>query len=1202
MAERVAYLEAVFGADITAFRRGTTQVRRELNLLSDVAGGLSRIGRDMTLMLSTPLVALGGAAVKVAGDFEASMRNVNSILFASEAELANLSSATLDFGATLRSGPVAAADALYAVVSAGFTDMESAMMVSQAAAQAAEAGLADLETTSEALSAAMLAYGANANDAAHFSDVLTRAVQVGVGEMESFAGSIGLMVSSGVGLGVTFDELAATQAFLTQRGLSASRAATSLNMAMVALMKPTEDMSAAFSQLGVRSGEELIQTFGGIQGAFEALQTVFGTDTAAITQAFGREQGARVARTLLNDLEAYGSAMEEFRDDVVGATGRALEEQYKSFPAMLERLGSAAAAAGVAIGDKLIPFLRPAVEGFRQLLLSVQDVPDEFLFFGIAVAGAVAAAGPLIWILGSILSPVGLLAAGVAGLGAAVAFNFGGARDAIVNFANTVLGPLTGVKDAITEFWQVLSGTTPEDPMQTVDSSGLVQGLTVALEQGQTVWDAWVAQGGESGTMTWTEFRTAFEAAANGTPLNLLQPGTYTVGGAGTNDALAGVRQSIHDALVFDQPESSLGDRLSAAVTAAWPMMQEALNGIANNVKTWFSNTFLPSFDAIGSDVLDAIAGIFAPQQMGISGPLDQAEQWMLSSNPNNIVESIKRFFSDTILTGLLGVGSEVTSNLPGITSSIQNLFSTVGTWIVDTGLPTLSYSIGYLAGSIGGLIVQAIQGLGQGGGGDLGQGISDTIISPLEDGFAAASADMGMEGFGEQLASKLTIVLMGVVPLLVSHLGAAGFMTGMATTIFGLLSKGLVGGFNLIASADTLIAPLITRVGSLITTAFTALANTNAVVGVRLAIMGLMSKASAGLSAAGGALSGIGTSIWGAVSGALATAGSAVTGALTAALGTTVGMAAAGLGVIYLAGKFMFETEAGQNLGNALRGLVDSVVGDPTFMTEVNRSFEDWLAGAIYNVGTVVAPDSDFVQNFGEIYGMGGDGTAPIELGAVIVPAEDADAQMQTMAQNAGMTFNEGFNSMLLSEENGFQTVLRTTLGPDGEIMGYIDTINQNGIPVLRTGFTGLSTDINDAALNAGIMETALMDHAAALEISYSNLLDGFLTDIGRARDELLTLGAMVDGLGPVNATPTPIDGARAGGGSVLPGKNYLVGENGPELLRMGSSGGTITPNALMQNRGGGTTVVQNTIMVDGAQDVDALLYQLERRGIYLQ
>ncbi|WP_413989359.1 hypothetical protein ACMDCR_25820 [Labrys okinawensis] len=42
----------------------------------------------------------------------------------------------------------------------------------------------------------------------------------------------------------------------------------------------------------------------------------------------------------------------------------------------------------------------------------------------------------------------------------------------------------------------------------------------------------------------------------------------------------------------------------------------------------------------------------------------------------------------------------------------------------------------------------------------------------------------------------------------------------------------------------------------------------------------------------------------------------------------------------------------------------------------------------------------------------------------------------------------------------------------------------------------------------------------------------------------------------------PGPVDGHKASGGSVGAGKRYLVGERGPELLQLGSAGGSITPN----------------------------------------
>ena len=57
--------------------------------------------------------------------------------------------------------------------------------------------------------------------------------------------------------------------------------------------------------------------------------------------------------------------------------------------------------------------------------------------------------------------------------------------------------------------------------------------------------------------------------------------------------------------------------------------------------------------------------------------------------------------------------------------------------------------------------------------------------------------------------------------------------------------------------------------------------------------------------------------------------------------------------------------------------------------------------------------------------------------------------------------------------------------------------------------------------------------------------------------------------------------------GGNVSAGKQYLVGERGPEILQMGRSGGNIIPNDKM---GGGTNVMINISAVD-ARGIDALL-----------
>lgn len=68
-----------------------------------------------------------------------------------------------------------------------------------------------------------------------------------------------------------------------------------------------------------------------------------------------------------------------------------------------------------------------------------------------------------------------------------------------------------------------------------------------------------------------------------------------------------------------------------------------------------------------------------------------------------------------------------------------------------------------------------------------------------------------------------------------------------------------------------------------------------------------------------------------------------------------------------------------------------------------------------------------------------------------------------------------------------------------------------------------------------------------------------------------------------------------RASGGPMLPGHSYVVGENHPELLTMGSMGGYVNPTVA----GGGSGVTINgNVVLPGVRDVDGFMREMARRS----
>lgn len=91
-----------------------------------------------------------------------------------------------------------------------------------------------------------------------------------------------------------------------------------------------------------------------------------------------------------------------------------------------------------------------------------------------------------------------------------------------------------------------------------------------------------------------------------------------------------------------------------------------------------------------------------------------------------------------------------------------------------------------------------------------------------------------------------------------------------------------------------------------------------------------------------------------------------------------------------------------------------------------------------------------------------------------------------------------------------------------------------------------------------------------ALLKSSLTNIINSLFKSLGSL---LSNQGGFLGSLG------SAFGGGHAMGGDVTPGKTYLVGEQGPELLQVGGAGGSIIPNNQIGGGGGGQniTVVQN-------------------------
>ncbi len=1208
MSQRIAYLEAVIGADITNFRRSMREVRSEVGVLSDTIDGIGHIGRNMTLAVTAPLVAMGTAAVSMASSFDASMRNVNSILGASEDSLAALSARTLEFGATIRSGPTAASEALYTVISAGVLDTAKAFAIMEASVATAEAGVADLQITTQALTSAMLAYGAGAEQAGHFSDVITRTVQVGVGEMGAFATAIGRNVSAARAAGISFDEFGASLAYLTQRGIRVDTASTALSSALRSLINPGEELSALFTELGVSSGTELIQTFGGLEGSLLALYEAADQDIPLLGSMF-TQQGTRAVTAMLNDIPALSRTFDEFYEATDGATSRAREQQLMSFAAQIDLLNSAVQALGIQVGSILMPIITPFIQHLTNAVGAIRQLPPQVLELGVAFGIAVAAAGPLLWLLSSLLSPVGLLIGAISLLAGAFANDFAGIRTTV----DEVVAAIDGAFTSLTTTAEESVGATLDDIAAIIGGVQQEVSIDIPLSAQMTLWDVYY-EDSEIGRQLRQMFDYDGFLQDAMTQLGVSDPRLIQVGDSLHFDmplemgfdlvastlptpgsSLSGA-QLARMLMPADDPsvavDMGLGERLKIALDAAWGVVQPKLGEIATNIIAGIRDTLLPGIDEIGSNIINWIAGGFAnsSNQLGNTS-FYKIFTSLLQGNFESAINAVIPGLGTALSTALGSMFPEgVGGAFPQLSAAITTLLNNAGKWLIDEGVPTISRAMGYVIGTAGSLMADFIRDLprilsSSGGDGEgIGTAFQDSVGQPFVEGVQDAITNAGGDlDVGDTIA---TVVAGVIATALAAQLAGALITHGVGGLVMGAIGKAITAaaGSTVLASAGAAIA------GALGTALMVALPI------VLVAAYVLSPEARSAIDDLGEAIADL---LFG--EGFMDAARRGLEDILTPILDPLMRQTI-DLQIRLSMANGTLTNEQGelqlQNLwGQGQNGLVEVgmiLSGNGVGAALIDAAQAEINASGEYIQAPLQLGALDYVSQDPSEFGAGFTGMpAPFDAP---VAASSAAAEFNTLLaeQIATGMVNQDFSASVEPFTNGF-------IGPVES--GFTSSFGEGG-PIVtswRTFQTNWNNGVFDMIATGGQMEKTVpqqFQRMATQSVPKIQTVIGKMNELITAVRTLMGLGASIN----ITAQVAGPSGARAIGGPVFAGNQYLVGENGPEIFTSPTSGMILPNSALRDNGGGGgDNYYTNEIAFYEVSDVDGIIYELERRGISL-
>ncbi len=418
-----------------------------------VGSQMQSAGAKLTAGLTLPIAGVGIAAIKAATDFNKSMANVATLIPGNTERVKELKRSVQDMAIATGTSTADLTAGLYQTVSA-FGDTSDTARILEINAKAAAAGMA---TTTEAInltSAVTKAYGDTSAEAvSKASDLAFTTVRLGQTTFPELAAAIGKVAPITAQLKISQEELNAV--FATNTGVigQASEVSTALRASLVGLQNPSDAMSATLAQMGFNTGEAALETLG-YKGTLDALLQQTGGNTNELIKLWdATESWAGIASIAGAQSGAFDEKLLEMKDSL-DATGEAFREQTEGINASgfaWAQLKQQVIVAAQNLGDVLLPIVMRAGESLRPLLDMVLrgaewfgKLPVPVQTAGVMLAGLAAAAGPVLIVMGSLVTAAGTVTGAFGRMTASVVANTAAhaANNAVLTVSASRLGPL----------------------------------------------------------------------------------------------------------------------------------------------------------------------------------------------------------------------------------------------------------------------------------------------------------------------------------------------------------------------------------------------------------------------------------------------------------------------------------------------------------------------------------------------------------------------------------------------------------------------------------------------------------------------------------------------------------------------------------------------------------------------------------------
>ena len=323
------------------------------------AGAFQKISRAVSQAI------VGG--VETFKKYEFAMSKVKAISGATEAEFKALDKSAQDLGRTTFFTAEEVANLQINFSKLGFTATET-LNAQEAALNTAIATGEDLARTATVIGSTLRGFGLDASEAGRVSDVMAASFTSSALTLEKFQTAMTKIAPVAKLIGFSLEKTTSVLGILTDAGIEASIAGTSLRNIFLKMSNPASDLSKSLGRT-VGSSEELVEALEDLNKRGVDAENIQGLVNVRQVAAFG---------IMLNNVEAIKRQTEAYENssgaakDMADIVGDNLEGAMLRFKSAMQGLA-------IVLTEKIAPSITAVVEGFTNFVSLITQAADTKL-------------------------------------------------------------------------------------------------------------------------------------------------------------------------------------------------------------------------------------------------------------------------------------------------------------------------------------------------------------------------------------------------------------------------------------------------------------------------------------------------------------------------------------------------------------------------------------------------------------------------------------------------------------------------------------------------------------------------------------------------------------------------------------------------------------------------------------------------------